>query len=122
MIIKGVEERIKQVNKGATAKGQKELLAYLNGDKTFLAGAVKAKCYDCNGYYSDGRDDCAVPLCPLYPFHPYNPNRRRGTAVPMSDEQKAAAAERLRSYHKIKSKVEIHSTEPSATKKFQKGR
>lgn len=121
MIIKGAEARIKQVETGGLFRGRKELLAHLNGEKTILSEAVRAKCYDCMGYYSDGRQDCECPLCSLYPFNPYNPNKRKG-ASKMTDEQKQQAAERLRSFNLTRSKAPAVAKPPSTDKKFVKGR
>ena len=36
-----------------------------------LKKIIKAKCYDCNCDYVDGKYDCLVPKCPLYPYSPY---------------------------------------------------
>ena len=33
--------------------------------------AIEAKCWDCTGYYADGKIDCRVTKCPLYEFMPY---------------------------------------------------
>jgi hypothetical protein len=52
-------------------QGKDELVKHLNGGKIAKWQAVKAKCYDCMGGYSDGAMDCEVFRCPLYPFMPY---------------------------------------------------
>jgi len=56
---------------GIRAQGKKEFIKHLNGEKTARFEAIKAKCYDCMGFYADGVQDCGVKDCPLYPFHPY---------------------------------------------------
>jgi len=59
------------VRKGKKSRGQKYLIAHLEGKKLTYKGAVQAKCYDCMGYYMDGLHDCGIPDCPLYGFSPY---------------------------------------------------
>ena len=121
MIIKGAAARIKEVETGGLFRGRKELLAHLNGEKTILSEAVRAKCYDCMGYYSDGRQDCSCPLCSLYPFNPYNPNKRKGKSA-MTEEQKRQAAERLKNYNLARSKAVATTKTSSTKKKYVKGR
>jgi len=59
------------VKAGKRSRGQKYLIAHLEGKRLTYKGAVQAKCYDCMGYYVDGLNDCEIPDCPLYPFSPY---------------------------------------------------
>jgi len=33
--------------------------------------AIELKCWDCQGEYVDGKEDCEVTICPLYEFMPY---------------------------------------------------
>lgn len=33
--------------------------------------AIELKCWDCQGEYLDGKEDCEVTSCPLYAFMPY---------------------------------------------------
>jgi hypothetical protein len=56
---------------GLTAKGKGELLTYLNGASITMGDMIKAQCYQCMGYYADGKEDCQVMDCPLYPRMPY---------------------------------------------------
>jgi len=57
---------------GTTAQGKKEYVKYLeNGQKLSHKQAILANCYQCLGFYVDGRHDCEIPDCPLYPFMPY---------------------------------------------------
>lgn len=73
-----MNERIKAVRRyGKTARGQKELLKHLAGGKLTFKQAIYAKCYECCGYFSDGKIDCNMQHCPLHPFMPYNPNREK---------------------------------------------
>jgi len=61
--------------KWPTSVGKTQLLKYLTGKRLTQAQAIKAKCCDCMGGFSDGRIDCAMPDCSLYPFMIYNPKR-----------------------------------------------
>ncbi len=60
---------------GVTARGKKELLAHREGRKLTRNQAIRVKCYDCMGGYSDGKADCEVPRCALYGFMPYRKTR-----------------------------------------------
>jgi hypothetical protein len=65
-ILKTIEKR------GLAAKGKNEMLRHLYGERLTIRQMAVAKCYDCMGYYSDGRGtDCEIPECPLYPIMPY---------------------------------------------------
>jgi hypothetical protein len=81
---KKIASDIKQY--GKTARGQKELIKHLEGHRLTLRQAVNAKCYDCTGFYADGKDDCCMPGCSLYPFMAYNQNREKGSKRAMSTE------------------------------------
>ena len=39
--------------------------------KPKLKAAVLWKCYECCGYYEDGREDCGISSCSLYHWMPY---------------------------------------------------
>jgi hypothetical protein len=58
-------------NHGIRAQGKNELINHLFGATLTRNRAIRAKCYDCTGYYSDGVMDCLQIDCPLYPYHPY---------------------------------------------------
>jgi len=62
--------------------------------------AIRAKCLDCcNDSYIEVKE-CVVESCPLFYFRfGKNPNRK---ARKMTDEQKAALAERLKKARKLK--------------------
>lgn len=81
-------DRIKNIRRqGKTARGQKELIKHLSGERLTLKQAVNAHCYGCCGYFSDGKVDCMMNACPLHPFMTYNPNREKKTVSrPVSAE------------------------------------
>ena len=60
---------------GVTAQGRNELMRFLKGKKLTRKDAIKAKCYECNNGYADGKRDCKIPACPLYGFMPYNSDK-----------------------------------------------
>ena len=73
-------ERIKNIRQhGKTARGKNELLKHLSGQRLTLKQAVYAKCYDCAGYFADGKVDCKMPHCSLHPFMAYNAERVKRT-------------------------------------------
>lgn len=57
---------------GTRAKGQQELIRHLGGKRLTRSQAIKAKCYDCMGYYADSPQDCLNETCPLYAYMPYS--------------------------------------------------
>lgn len=56
---------------GVTSRGKTQMLRHLNGDKLTRNQSISAKCFDCMGWYQDGRLDCRMPNCPLFPFRSY---------------------------------------------------
>lgn len=80
---------------GAKARGRKELLKYLNGEKLSPTQTILAKCYECCNYFRDGRLDCGVDACPNYAYMPYNPNRPKRTRN-LTAEQRAEVRERFK--------------------------
>jgi len=67
-----MENRINDIEKyGLKARGRKELIRHLGGRPLQRGQAIRAKCYDCMGYYADGRVDCLSPACPLYGYMIY---------------------------------------------------
>lgn len=63
---------IEQIEKvGSASRGRLELINHLNGGKVTTRQAIHAKCYDCMGYYADGRNDCEIETCPLYSYSPF---------------------------------------------------
>jgi hypothetical protein len=80
---------------GKTARGKQELIKHLEGRRLTLKQAVNAHCFDCMGYYSDGKQDCKMPACSLFPFMPYNANREKQTVkktMPAGHMEKMRAA------------------------------
>jgi len=65
--------KIESVKKhGKRTKGKKFLLKHLLGEKLTQNEAILAKCYECEGYYSDGIFPCTCKDCPLFTFNPLN--------------------------------------------------
>ena len=56
---------------GIVAKGKVNLTKYLAGKKLTRNESIRAKCCDCMGGYTAGRQDCEIIECSLYPFMPY---------------------------------------------------
>ena len=71
------EQYIVGIKKMGHFLGKKHLLSSLDGKKLTQQQAIWAHCYDCQGGYSDGAEDCMSDICPLRPFMPYNENRRK---------------------------------------------
>lgn len=90
-------ERINNIRlNGKTARGQKEILKHLSGQRLTLKQAVLAHCYDCSGFFADGKVDCECPACSLHPFMAYNQNRlKRTTKTTMSGDNIEMRAARL---------------------------
>ncbi len=73
---------------GSAAGGKREFIAFLRGKALTMKESILANCYQCTGFYLDGRKDCDVEECPLHVFMPY----RKGGAVKVrkvSEETKA---------------------------------
>ena len=72
-------EILKQVKRiGTESKGKREYIKYLEGKKITRTEAMYAFCYECQGYYKDGRVDCENENCPMYPFMQYSSNKSQG--------------------------------------------
>jgi len=56
---------------GIAARGRAEVVKFVSGRKLTPMQAIRAKCYDCMGYYADGKRDCGALDCPLHRFMPY---------------------------------------------------
>jgi len=68
---------IREIEKyGIAAQGRSEYIAHLSGKRLTRDRAIRAKCYDCMGYFADGKVDCEQTNCPLYPFMPYTLTKR----------------------------------------------
>jgi len=81
---------------GKNGKDKDNLIKYLEGEKLSINQAVRAKCFDCNGFYADGKNDCKVKRCPLYPWMPYGEVKKNRIKAEVSDEKKKAFVERIR--------------------------
>ena len=68
---------------GIGARGRKELLKHLSGGRLTQRQAILAKCYDCMGYFTDGKEDCGIPECSLYPFMAYRPKEKDAPNTPV---------------------------------------
>ena len=88
-------ENIKEY--GKSYQGYGDMIKYLNGEVLTLKQSVKAKCFDCMGFYADGKNDCKLTTCSLYPFMPFNEKgpRRIKQRKAFTEEQKAALKERF---------------------------
>lgn len=73
---------------GKTARGKKELLRHLEGGRLTLRQAVLAKCFDCTGYFADGKADCKCPSCALYPFMAFNADKSKRTSRTITEDHK----------------------------------
>jgi len=67
---------------GTQTRGQHLYLKFLEGNKITLREAVYAYCYDCQGWYADGKAACTDPLCPLFAWAPFTHAKK---AVVISD-------------------------------------
>jgi hypothetical protein len=72
---------------GKQTPGYRQLIAHLTGKELSAKDAIKAQCYLCMGYYSDGRGiDCEERTCPLYPYNPHGSEPAKRT---LTEKQKA---------------------------------
>ena len=99
------DRRIKHIEEfGITARGRKELLNHLNGGRLTIRQMVLAKCFDCMGYFADGKVDCEMPDCPLYPLMPYRQKGGKYRLAParnLTDDQRAEIGVRLKRKHAL---------------------
>ena len=87
---------IKDIKKyGLLAQGKAELISFLKHKLLTRKEAIKAKCYECNNGYADGKKDCKVECCPLYNYMPYNPNKRKKQST-LTEEQREKKSEHMR--------------------------
>lgn len=78
---------LEDVRKAKTASGRNEYLKFLEEGTITLGQAVKAKCFDCCGYYEDGKVDCGVADCPLYPWMPFGKAKKERAKKPRTEAQ-----------------------------------
>lgn len=89
--IKRLQEIIKDCkSQGILVRGQKELIAFCEGESLSARQSILAHCYQCLGYYQgmEGERDCQNPVCPLYPFMPYSTRKAKRRGSPISEEHK----------------------------------
>ncbi len=72
-----VKRHLEIVKNAPQAKGKASYIKYLEGGRITAIPAIQCKCYDCMGYYADGRRDCKMPDCSLYPWMPYKGQEER---------------------------------------------
>jgi hypothetical protein len=60
---------------GKHAKGREEYERFLKGEVLAFDEAIHAHCYECQGFYRDGTEDCKSAMCPLYRYMPYRAAR-----------------------------------------------
>ena len=66
------QDKIRELQKdGIKAQGKTERIAFLSGKRLTRNQAIKADCYECMGWYADGKEDCQNPDCSLYQYMPY---------------------------------------------------
>lgn len=75
---------------GTLVRGKKELLAYLSGKRLTPRQTVIAKCYECMGFFADGRADCSIPDCPCYAFMPFREGGKLPSTRIVSEKQRKA--------------------------------
>ena len=80
---------------GLNTIDKKHLLAHLSGEKITPMQAIHSKCYECCGYFADGKADCGISDCPLYSFMRYNPHRIKVKRI-LTDEQHTELRERFK--------------------------
>ncbi len=84
------EQIIEEIEKyGIQAAGRTECLKIHRGEKVSLSAAVKAKCYECMGYYQDGKADCECPTCELYAWMPFGAAWKNRPKTEQTEAQKA---------------------------------
>lgn len=96
-----VDEMLKTIDQyGVKAKGRSELTKHLYGERLTSRQMIMAKCYDCMGYFSDGRGaDCEIKECSLYPVMPYRQKGEKHTTKTMSEENKQKNRDRMLARH-----------------------
>lgn len=82
-------KRIEEIQRcGKTVKGKTEFIHHLEGEQLSRKQAIAAHCYECMGYFSDGRQDCRMQQCSLYPFMVFSSKKKKASKV-LSDAHKA---------------------------------
>ena len=63
--------KLDDVSTWPLARGKKELVKHLKGERITVGQAILAGCYSCMCGYTDGKKDCETSSCPNHPFMPY---------------------------------------------------
>jgi hypothetical protein len=93
-----VDKRVEAINEnGKEAKGRRELIRHFYGERNTIRQMVLAKCYDCMGYFSDGKDDCGMELCPLYPIMAYRSGEKYATKTLSAEHREKLSKSRSKS-------------------------
>ena len=77
---------------GITAQGKREYIAFLKGQTLTMKQRILANCYQCTGFYTDGRKDCEIEDCPLHVYMPFRKGGVMKTRT-VSEETKAKLRE-----------------------------
>ncbi len=75
---------------GTLVRGKRELLAYLDGKRLTAKQTILAKCFECMGFFADGRADCGMPDCPCYAFMPFRAGCKLPSTRISSEKQRKA--------------------------------
>lgn len=83
-------KRIEEIQRyGKTVKGKTELIQHLEGEPLSRKQAIAAHCYECMGYFCDGRQDCRIPQCSLYTFMVFSSSKKNKASKVLSEAHKA---------------------------------
>ena len=69
---------------GKLRRGKIEWIRYQKEERLTRAEAIRAYCYECNGFGE--LNDCDIKKCPLYPYSPYAPKEDRIKSRKMTEE------------------------------------
>ena len=83
-----MKDKLYYAKKGLQSQGRTAYLKYLETGNISLKNAVLAKCYECMGYFADGRKDCEMPDCPLYPYMLYGEKWKNRKKRPFRGKKK----------------------------------
>jgi hypothetical protein len=62
---------MKTKRRATNIKGKNQYADFKKGVRLTHKQAILAKCYECMGFFEDGKQDCCGKGCPLYQFYPY---------------------------------------------------